>query len=66
MKQALLSEVKVMRSVNSENCVKCIDVMESTNNYYVVQELCDSDLSKYVAQTPDKRIDEKEAIKILA
>ena len=40
--------------------------MESTNNYYVIQELCDSDLSKYVAQDPNKKIDEKEAIKILS
>ena len=40
--------------------------MESTNNYYVIQELCDSDLSKYVSQIPNKRIDEKEAVKILS
>ena len=46
MKEALFSEIKVMRTIFSENCVRCIDVMESSNNYYVVQELCDSDLGR--------------------
>ena len=65
MKNALLSEIKVMRTIHSENCVRCIDVMESSNNYYVVQELCDSDLSKVLQKQPGKCLPEKEAVQIL-
>lgn len=34
-----------MESVKSENIVSFFDVMESSKNYYIVQELCDGDLS---------------------
>jgi serine/threonine protein kinase len=32
--------------------VAVYDVMESANNYYIIQELCDSDLEKYLKVTP--------------
>ena len=37
MKNALISEIKIMKSVRSENIVGFFDVLESKNNYYIVQ-----------------------------
>lgn len=37
--------------------------MESANNYYIIQELCDSDLEKYLKQ--NHSIPESKAIEIL-
>lgn len=37
--------------------------MESTNNYYIVQELCDSDLEKYLKSR--EKLTESEAKDIL-
>jgi serine/threonine protein kinase len=34
-----------MECIKSENVVGFYDVMESSKNYYIVQELCDGDLS---------------------
>ena len=33
-----------MQLLNNPNIVRILDVMESSNNYYIVQELCESDL----------------------
>ena len=44
LKAALFSEIQVLKSVKSENVVGFFDVMESSQNYYIVQELCDGDL----------------------
>ena len=35
-----------MQSVHNPNIVQFIDVMESSKNYYIIQELCDGDISK--------------------
>ena len=48
-----------MQSVKSENIVGFLDVMESGSNYYIVQELCDGDLSSIVK--PNHCVNEKEA-----
>lgn len=48
-----------MQTVLSENIVGLIDVMESNKNYYIVQELCDGDLSSIVK--PGKPLPEQEA-----
>jgi len=37
-----------MQSVHNPNTVQLIDVLESSQNYYIIQELCDSDLSKLI------------------
>ena len=49
--------------LKSENIVKVYDVMESPNNYYIVQELCDSDLEKYLKTHP--KLTEAEALALL-
>ena len=35
-----------MQTIKSENIVGFHDVMESANNYYIIQELCDGDLQE--------------------
>ena len=37
MKNALVSEIKIMKSLRSDNIVGFHDVMESKNNYYIIQ-----------------------------
>lgn len=44
MKSALFSEIQILSKIQSTNIVKLFDVLESSHNYYIVQELCDSDL----------------------
>jgi serine/threonine protein kinase len=43
--------------------VKVLDVMESSHNYYIIQEICDSDLEHYIDQ--HKETNEQEAIGLL-
>jgi hypothetical protein len=52
LKHALLQEIQILQQVKSKNIVAVYDVMESANNYYIIQELCDSDLEKYLRVTP--------------
>lgn len=49
--------------MNSEHIVKFIDTFETGKNYYVVQELCDCDLSKKIVKR--KFLPEEECIGIL-
>lgn len=63
LKSALFSEVQILQLLKSENVVKVLDVMESSHNYYIIQEICDSDLEHYIMQHKD--ISEQEAIGFL-
>ena len=54
-----------MKALKSQNIVNFIDVMESSNNYYIIQELCDGDLEHYIKSKPNRVLDEKEAIMVL-
>ena len=58
LKAALISEIKIMKAVHSENIVQLYDVMESSNNYYIIQELCDGDLEHYLKAKPGGIMDE--------
>ena len=44
MMSALLSEIQILQTIKSENVVALFDVMESSQNYYIIQEICDGDL----------------------
>ena len=52
LKSALFSEIQILQLLKSENVVSVLDVMESSHNYYIIQEICDSDLEKYINQHP--------------
>jgi calcium-dependent protein kinase len=48
LKEGLMSEIKIMQKLKSPNVVAFLDVLETTNNYYIIQEFCDSgDFSQY-------------------
>ena len=53
----------MLKTVKSENIVGFFDVMESSQNYYIIQELCDGDLEHMLNQK--KTLDEGKAIDIL-
>lgn len=50
LKEALFSEIKIMKSVKSPNIILLEEVMESSNNYYIIEELCDGDFEHYIAK----------------
>jgi calcium-dependent protein kinase len=52
LKHALMEEIHILQQLRSQNIVAVFEVMESSNNYYIIQELCDSDLEKYLKHTP--------------
>lgn len=52
LKSALFSEIQILQLVKSENIVRVLDVMESSHNYYIIQEICDSDLEKFIDSHP--------------
>lgn len=55
-----------MKSVRSDNIVGFFDVLESKNNYYIIQEYCDGgDLEHLLAKKHGNCCEEPEAIKIL-
>lgn len=41
LREGLMNEIKIMRDLTGNNVVRLIDVLETTNNYYIVQEYCD-------------------------
>ena len=64
LKSSLQSEIKILRTVVSQHIVGFYDVMESSRNYYIVQELCDCDL--YRILKPGQLLSEQYCIEVLA
>ena len=53
-----------MKQVQSDHIVHLIDVQQTQNNYYIIQEYCNGgDLKKLLIK--DKKISESEAVSIL-
>lgn len=45
-----MTEIKIMKKLNHKNIVHLIDVLETPNNIYIIQELCENgDLSKSIS-----------------
>jgi serine/threonine protein kinase len=40
LKRCLMNEIRVMKQLDSPYIVKFLDVFETSNNYYIVQEYC--------------------------
>lgn len=53
-----------MQMLRAENIVRIMDVMESRNNYYIVQEMCDLDLEKHLRERG--KLGEEQAILFLS
>ena len=41
MLNGLYQEIKVMKKLKSEYVVRLLDILETSNNFYMVQEFCD-------------------------
>ncbi|CAK66613.1 unnamed protein product (macronuclear) [Paramecium tetraurelia] len=64
LREGLIQEIKIMQKLKSPNIVQLLDVMETSNNYYIVQEFCDGgDFDELLKKR--KILSEKEAIKFL-
>ncbi|CAD8163035.1 unnamed protein product [Paramecium octaurelia] len=64
LREGLIQEIKIMQKLKSPNIVQLLDVMETNNNYYIVQEYCDGgDFDELLKKR--KLLPEKEAIKFL-
>jgi serine/threonine protein kinase len=59
-----MQEVDILRSIRSDNVVAILEILESPNNYYIIQELCDSDLEHYILE--HKELSEVRAISIMS
>lgn len=47
--EGLRRELSVMQKLKGNNVVRLLDTLESSNNYYIVQEFCkDGDLGTYL------------------
>lgn len=58
-----MQEIEILQQVKSDNIVRVHEVMESSNNYYMILELCDCDLEKYMRLHP--LIPEPQAVQML-
>lgn len=58
-----MQEIEILQQVKSPNIVAVHEVMESPNNYYMILELCDCDLEKYIKLHP--HISEHQAVRML-
>lgn len=64
LREGLVSEIKIMQKLKSPNIVALLDVMETSNNYYIIQEFCDSgDLDGFLQQ--NKQMNEKDGLKFM-
>jgi serine/threonine protein kinase len=64
LKSALDSEIQILSKIKSSNIVGFFDVLMSSHNYYIIQELCEGDLENYLEKNK-KKIAEDQAIKFL-
>jgi serine/threonine protein kinase len=63
LKASLTNEIQILQKLHSDNIVGFYDVMESSKNYYIIQELCDGDLAADIK--PQLQHPELEAIEML-
>ena len=55
-----MRELRIIQTIKSENSVKYINYFEDNNNCYIVMELCDSDLLKYLQEVHINRLTTEE------
>ena len=65
MREALRLEIRILNKINSDNIVRFKDVIETGNNYYIVQEFCNQgDLGHFLKE--HKILPEHQAIAYMA
>jgi len=61
--ELLKSEIRILKSINSENVVRLYDSFFEQNHYYLVMEYCDGgDVERFVKSKPTRTISEAEAL----
>ncbi|CAD8120799.1 unnamed protein product [Paramecium sonneborni] len=63
LRDGLMNEIKIMRDLQGNNVVKLIDVLETANNYYIVQEFCDGGDLQHLLKKK-KFLPQKEAMQL--
>lgn len=58
-----MQEIHFMKIINNPNVIKLIDFIETYQNYYIIMELCESDLNKILQC--NKIINEGHAVQYL-
>ena len=53
-----MSEIQILSRLKCQNIVGFFDVLESSSNFYIVQEFCDCDLSKILDAKKDRILNE--------
>ena len=61
-----MRELNIIKTIKSENSVKFINYLEDPYNCYIVMELCDSDLLKYLDEVHINRFSTEEIREILS
>ena len=61
---SIINEVKIVKSLNNSNVIKCYDVLNTSNNTYLIMDYCEGgDLKTYLNKY--KRLSEEKALDIL-
>ena len=64
LKISILNEIKILKSLENPNVIKCHDVLSTPNNTYLIMDYCDGgDLKSYLKK--HMRLSEDNALKIL-
>ena len=61
-----MRELRIIQTIKSENSVRYINSFEDNNNCYIVMELCDSDLLKYLQEVHTNRFSTEEIRDIIS
>ncbi|CAD8106591.1 unnamed protein product [Paramecium sonneborni] len=61
LREGLMNEIKIMRDLQGNNVVKLIDVLETSNNYYIIQEFCNGGDLQHLLKKK-KFLPQKEAV----
>ena len=61
-----MRELRIIQTIKSENSVRYINYFEDINNCYIVMELCDSDLLKYLQEVHINRFSTEEIREIIS
>ena len=65
LKSQLFTEIEILKKLNHENIVKLIDVLQTTNSFYMITEFCkEGDLRNYLSKK--RCLSEAESIKIFS
>lgn len=58
-------QIKIIQISKHDNVIRCIDVLKSSNNCYIITEYCpDGDLQKFINQ-PSSSLSENDLLQLV-